>query len=59
LAEFLHSWKSAKAWAGVAMAAFLYSIFAILGSGLEVIAWGILFILFGIPIYYFGRHKAQ
>ena len=64
LAEFLYSIKvrdgkakPAKAWAAVAMIALLYSVFATLGSGLEVIAWGILFILLGIPVFYLGRQK--
>ncbi|NND83469.1 MAG: amino acid permease [Gammaproteobacteria bacterium] len=57
LAEFLHSWKSAKAWAAVAMLALLYSIFAVLGSGLAVIGWGLAFLLLGVPVFYLGRQR--
>ena len=64
LAEFLYSMKSpnestrsSKGWAAIAMCALLYSVFTILGSGLEVIAWGTVFILFGIPVFYLGRSK--
>lgn len=61
LAEFIYSLKGEakpeKGWAAIAMAAFLYSIFAALGSGLEVVAWGVGFILLGIPVYYLTREK--
>jgi APA family basic amino acid/polyamine antiporter len=59
LAEFRHSWRSARAWAALAAAAALYSCFAILGSGLEVIAWGLGLVALGIPVFYFGRQKAE
>jgi APA family basic amino acid/polyamine antiporter len=55
LAEFKYSLKSSRAWAAVAMIAFLYSVFIVLGSGLEVIAWCIVFVLIGVPVYYLGR----
>ncbi len=55
LAEFRHSWLSAKAWAAVAGFAILYSLFAIFGSGLTVIMWGVLLLVVGIPVYYLGR----
>lgn len=57
LAEFRYSWRSSRAWAAVAVAAILYSCFAILGSGLEVIGWGMLLVALGIPVFYLGRRK--
>lgn len=62
LAEFIYSLRHhdsatqpSKLWAAVALLALLYSIFTTLGSGLEVVAWGVVFMLFGIPMYYIGR----
>ena len=59
LAEFLHSWKSARGWSAIALITFLYSVFAALGSGLEVVGWGLLFLLFGVPVFYLGRRKTR
>jgi APA family basic amino acid/polyamine antiporter len=57
LAEFKHSWASARGWAAVAVGGALYSVFAILGSGLEVLAWGALLLAAGVPVFYLGRQK--
>ena len=57
LAEIKHSWKTARAWALVALIGAIYASFAIWGSGLEVIGWGIVLILLGLPVYWFGRQK--
>jgi APA family basic amino acid/polyamine antiporter len=51
-AELRFSLKSARGWAGVALLGGLYALFAIVGSGLEVMAWGAVLFLAGIPIYY-------
>lgn len=55
LAEFKYSWKSAKGWAALAIFATLYSLFAIVGSGLTVIAWGTVLMLLGLPVYFWQR----
>ena len=52
LAEFLHSRHSARGWGAVAMAALLYSVFAVLGSGWQTILWGLLFLACGVPVHY-------
>lgn len=57
LAEFRHSWRTARGWAAVAVAGALYSVFAILGSGLEVLAWGAVLLAAGVPVFYLGRQK--
>ena len=57
-AELRQSWRSARGWAGVALLAALYSIFAILGSGREALLWGAVLFLSGVPIYYLVRQKA-
>lgn len=56
LAEFRHSMLSARGWAAIAASAALYSTFAILGSGLVVLGWGVLLFLLGLPLY-FIRHR--
>jgi APA family basic amino acid/polyamine antiporter len=57
IAEARHSWKSARAWAIVALFGAAFSVFAILGSGLEVAAWGVLLLAAGLPVYFLGRAK--
>jgi APA family basic amino acid/polyamine antiporter len=56
-AELRFSWRSAKGWAAIAALAGLYCFCAILGSGLEVIAWGLVLLLVGIPLYVWGRKR--
>jgi basic amino acid/polyamine antiporter, APA family len=36
----------------IAIITLAFSLFAIVGSGLEVVAYGLLLLLFGLPIYY-------
>ena len=57
LAEIKYSWRSARAWAVVALIGALYSTFAIWGSGLEVIGWGIVLLFLGLPVYFLGRQR--
>jgi len=52
LADMKYSWRSERIWLLVALLAALYSVFAILGSGLEVLVWGTLMFLLGLPIYF-------
>jgi APA family basic amino acid/polyamine antiporter len=57
IAELRYSLRSARGWAGVALLAGLYSIFAILGSGLEALLWGGVLFASGVPIYFLARQK--
>lgn len=57
VAELRHSWKLSTAYAAVALAAILYSIFALYGSGLEVFGWSFLLMLVGAPLYYLWRPR--
>lgn len=59
LAELKHSWRSAHAWAVIAVVGAIYAIFAILGSGLEVLAWGGVLLALGVPVFYLGRRKPE
>jgi APA family basic amino acid/polyamine antiporter len=58
IAELRQSWRSARGWAGVALLAGVYSIFAILGSGLEALLWGLALFASGVPLYFVARQKA-
>lgn len=58
LAEIKHSWRSARAWAAIAVIATLYSAFAIFGAGQESLVWGFVLIAIGVPVYYLGRRPA-
>ncbi|RZV41810.1 MAG: amino acid permease [Acidimicrobiales bacterium] len=55
LADMRYSWKTSKPWIAIAMIAALYSVFAILGSGIEVIGWGLVLFAVGVPVYYWIR----
>jgi APA family basic amino acid/polyamine antiporter len=57
IAELKHSWRQARPWAVIAIIGSLYALFAIFGSGLEVIGWGLVLLMAGIPVYYLGRPK--
>lgn len=59
IAELRQSWRSARAWAGIALLAALYSVFAILGSGLEALLWGAVLFASGVPIYFLARQKTR
>jgi basic amino acid/polyamine antiporter, APA family len=55
LAELRHSWHSAFGWAAIAVIGMIYSLFAAFGSGLEVLFWGIVLMLAGVPLYFICR----
>lgn len=57
LIELRHSWRSARGWALVGLVAAVYCLFAIYGSGFEVMAWCIVLAAAGVPVYYLGRRK--
>lgn len=59
LAELKHSWKSTRAWALVALIGAIYASFAIVGSGLEVLFWGAVLLVLGVPVFYFGRQTSK
>lgn len=55
LAELRNSWRSAKSWALLALVGAGFAVFAILGSGLEVAAWGVVMFASGAPLYVLMR----
>ncbi|HVV34438.1 MAG TPA: amino acid permease [Vitreimonas sp.] len=57
LAELKHSWRSAKGWAMVALFACLFSAFAMIGSGWEVILWGGVMMAAGLPLYFWFKPR--
>ena len=57
MAELKVSWKNAKAWAVLALLAVIYSVFAMAGSGLDVILWGLVMLLAGLPVFYLNRRN--
>ncbi|MGD9965001.1 MAG: amino acid permease [Hyphomonadaceae bacterium] len=58
IAELRQSWRSARGWAGVALLAMLYALFAIIGSGIEALLWGLGLFASGLPLYFLLRPKA-
>lgn len=58
LAELRHSARSAKGWAGIAVVAIAYSLFAAFGSGLEVLLWGVVLMAAGVPLYFVFKRNA-
>ena len=64
LAELKHSIKDARAWAVVALIAAVYSTFAMWGAsqdggGLEVIIWGAVLMVAGLPLYLIGKQSKK
>jgi basic amino acid/polyamine antiporter, APA family len=59
LAELRHSWRSAWGWAAIAVIGMIYSLFAAFGSGLEVLFWGVVLMLAGVPLYFVCRRTGQ
>ena len=52
LIEFRVSRKTSTLWSAIALIAIVYVVVAMLGSGLKVLAWGLVLFLAGLPIYY-------
>jgi basic amino acid/polyamine antiporter, APA family len=57
LAELKRSWKDAKSWAMVGLFGAIYSVFAIIGSGLEVMLWGAALTAAGLPVYWLMKRR--
>lgn len=57
LAEIKHSWKSATGWASVALIGGGYALFALIGSGAEVLIWGGALTIAGVPLYFLSRRR--
>jgi len=55
--ELRHSWRSASGWAAIALVGIVYSLFAALGSGLEVLFWGVVLMLGGVPLHFVLRRN--
>jgi APA family basic amino acid/polyamine antiporter len=58
LAEIRYSWRSATGWAAIGVAGLIYSLFAAFGSGFEVLFWGVLLMLAGLPLYFIFRRSS-
>jgi APA family basic amino acid/polyamine antiporter len=56
-AELRWSWTSSRGWLAIAALAGLYSLFAIVGAGVEIFAWGMGLLLAGVPVFYLGRER--
>lgn len=55
IAEFRMSRKSSKGWAVIALIAIIYVAIAMIGSGVKILAWGLILILAGLPLYYLNK----
>jgi APA family basic amino acid/polyamine antiporter len=59
LAELRYSARSAIGWATIAVLGIVYSLFAAFGSGLEVLFWGMVLMVAGVPLFFlFGGRTA-
>lgn len=41
----------------IGIPAFFYSLWAVIGLGLEIIVWGIVLLLAGVPVYFFTTRR--
>src|SRR5262249_37008385 len=57
LAELKNTWRSARGWTAIALFAVAYSLFAMIGSGLEILLWGGVLMAAGVPFYFLLRRK--
>lgn len=55
IAEYRISRKSSKVWAAIALIAVAYVAIAMIGSGVKILAWGLILILAGVPLYYLNK----
>ncbi len=59
LAEFKYSWRSARGWTAVAMAAIIYALIAMIGAGYQTLLWGLVLLLLGVVVFYLSRPKTR
>jgi APA family basic amino acid/polyamine antiporter len=57
LADLRFSWRRARPWAIIALIAIVYTLVAMIGSGIKVLIWGIPLLLSGMPVFYLIRQK--
>jgi APA family basic amino acid/polyamine antiporter len=57
LAELRHSWRASRGWALIALLGAAYALFAMVGSGWEVLGWGTVLTCAGAPLFFFFRRK--
>ncbi|MBL8538420.1 MAG: amino acid permease [Hyphomonadaceae bacterium] len=55
LAELKYSWRKSGVWGVAALAGLAYAAFAMLGSGLEVLGWGLALMTASVPLYFLLR----
>lgn len=55
LADLKSSWRSSTGWALLALVSVIYSLFALAGSGLIVLLWGLVLLLSGLPVYWLSE----
>lgn len=58
VAELRYSATKAIGWAAIALIGIIYSLFAALGSGLEVLFWGSVSMAAGLPLYFLFRPRS-
>ena len=58
LAELKHSWRLVRSWTLVALVACAFSVFALVGSGLQVLLWGGVLTALGIPFHLVFRKRS-
>lgn len=55
LAQIKLDWKQAKAWTLLGLVATGYCIIAMAGSGTQALAWGVVLLAAGVPVYIYSR----
>lgn len=58
-AELKHSWKNARAWGVLSILAIVYVLFTMVGAGKSTLAWGMLLLAAGVPVFYLGRRRVR
>ncbi len=56
LADLKYSWKNTRSWTIIAIIALVYSLVAMIGSGLKVLVWGVPMLAASVPVFYLFRY---
>lgn len=54
-ADLRFSWKSARGWSLIAILAIAYALLAMVGSGFQVLVWGVPLLAAGVPLFYWFK----
>jgi basic amino acid/polyamine antiporter, APA family len=58
-ADLRFAWRRSRTWLSIGAIAFVYSLFALVGAGVEMIVYGAVLLALGVPVFYLGRQSLR